>query len=200
MDEKQRRCADLALQIETLGLGVVVNAKRPEARAAMEATLIEVLRATAERPAPDATLTDQVNIILCENSAWVAMPNRDVAAQIALAALIAAHTIIAKEQEEFDLTPFERRVLAERRRQQTVEGWTPEHDDKHRKGEMARAGACYALASCGFSETAMKYWPMSWATRWLKSTTPTRDLEKAGALILAEGERIERAAAKGGDA
>ncbi|MFO6263101.1 hypothetical protein ACLBVP_33290, partial [Pseudomonas aeruginosa] len=37
-------------------------------------------------------------------------------------------------------------VQAERRRQIEAEGWTPEHDDAHSHGEMARAAACYALA------------------------------------------------------
>ncbi|MGV7154880.1 hypothetical protein ACWA33_18595, partial [Pseudomonas aeruginosa] len=37
-------------------------------------------------------------------------------------------------------------VQAERRRQIEGEGWTPEHDDEHDNGEMARTAACYALA------------------------------------------------------
>ncbi|HFH3199726.1 TPA: hypothetical protein ACGJTM_006335, partial [Pseudomonas aeruginosa] len=37
-------------------------------------------------------------------------------------------------------------VQAERRRQVEAEGWTPEHDDAHSHGQMARAAACYALA------------------------------------------------------
>lgn len=96
------------------------------------------------------------------------------------------------------LTPAEDRVIAERRRQVTEEGWTPEHDDQHATGEMAVAAGCYALA-CGipekrrrrFIEHAPAEWP--WARRWWKPTTPMRDLEKAAALIIAEMERIERA-------
>ncbi|WP_253187347.1 hypothetical protein [Pseudomonas aeruginosa] len=34
-------------------------------------------------------------------------------------------------------------VQAERKRQVEVEGWTPEHDDAHSHGQMARAAACY---------------------------------------------------------
>ncbi|MFF6751834.1 hypothetical protein ACET5A_31145, partial [Pseudomonas aeruginosa] len=37
-------------------------------------------------------------------------------------------------------------VQAERLRQVEAEGWTPEHDDAHSHGQMARAAACYALA------------------------------------------------------
>ncbi|STB30253.1 hypothetical protein [Citrobacter koseri] len=34
-------------------------------------------------------------------------------------------------------------VIAERQRQQSVEGWTPEHDDEHCNGELAMAAVCY---------------------------------------------------------
>lgn len=116
-----------------------------------------------------------------------------------------------------DLTSFERRVLAERRRQSAVEGWTPEHDDSHRAGELSLAAACYAWAAelddsvrdtihlprmsdtfedHGWFGTAImrRLWP--WDRSWWKPTTPSRDLEKAGALILAEGDRLERVAAR----
>jgi hypothetical protein len=95
-------------------------------------------------------------------------------------------------------------VLAERRRQVEAEGWTPEHDDEHGHGQMARAAACYALSgSCfpGDQTAAMLVdlaWP--WPARWWKPTTSRRDLVKAGALILAAIERLDRAdlAGKGG--
>lgn len=35
-------------------------------------------------------------------------------------------------------------ITAERLRQVAVEGWTPEHDDEHKRGELANAAACYA--------------------------------------------------------
>ena len=93
-----------------------------------------------------------------------------------------------------------RDVLAERRRQVEQEGWTPEHDDQHAKGEMAFAAASYAMSSARHP-LVMKYgvpgnWP--WAAEWWKPTTRRHDLVKAGALILAEIERIDRAGAKGG--
>ncbi|MFP9026081.1 hypothetical protein ACLI38_35635, partial [Pseudomonas aeruginosa] len=37
-------------------------------------------------------------------------------------------------------------VQAERRRQIEAEVWTPEHDDEHSHGQMARAPASYAAA------------------------------------------------------
>lgn len=91
-------------------------------------------------------------------------------------------------------------VLAERRRQTEVEGWTPEHDDTHTLGEMACAAAAYAGYSAARADgcltvasRAFDMWP--WRSGWWKPTTPRRDLVKAGALILAEIERLDRAEA-----
>ncbi|MEQ0937047.1 hypothetical protein [Pseudomonas aeruginosa] len=88
-------------------------------------------------------------------------------------------------------------VQAERRRQVEAEGWTPEHDDAHSHGQMARAAACYALAgsSAPNDGTAALLvslaWP--WDEQWWKPTTTRRDLVKACALGLAEIERLDRA-------
>lgn len=93
-------------------------------------------------------------------------------------------------------------VQAERRRQITAEGWTPEHDDEHDNGEMARAAACYALAgsSAPNDGTAALLvslaWP--WDEQWWKPSTARRDMVKACALALAEIERLDRAAASQG--
>ncbi|WP_224786707.1 hypothetical protein [Pseudomonas aeruginosa] len=89
-------------------------------------------------------------------------------------------------------------VQAERRRQVEAEGWTPEHDDEHSHGQMARAAACYALAgsSAPNDGTAALLvslaWP--WDEQWWKPTSTRRDLVKACALALAEIERLDRAA------
>ncbi|HFH2507271.1 hypothetical protein [Pseudomonas aeruginosa] len=89
-------------------------------------------------------------------------------------------------------------VQAERRRQITAEGWTPEHDDEHSHGQMARAAACYALAGSsdpndGTAALLVSLaWP--WDQQWWKPSTARRDLVKAGALVLAEIERLDRAA------
>jgi hypothetical protein len=81
-------------------------------------------------------------------------------------------------------------VAAERRRQVEAEGWTPEHDDEHGAGEMAAAAACYALNAAGCGCEVARNWP--WDGSWWKPTTSRRDLVKAGALILAEIERLDR--------
>lgn len=86
-------------------------------------------------------------------------------------------------------------VIAERQRQQSVEGWTPEHDNAYQNSELADAAACYATHAHnqGFSTPA--HWP--WSPDWWKQSGARRDLVKAGALILAEIERIDRAAGIG---
>ncbi|AOX32958.1 hypothetical protein IPC1241_19155 [Pseudomonas aeruginosa] len=93
-------------------------------------------------------------------------------------------------------------VQAERRRQVEAEGWTPEHDDEHSHGQMARAAACYALAgsSAPNDGTAALLvslaWP--WDEQWWKPSTARRDMVKACALALAEIERLDRATATQG--
>lgn len=81
-------------------------------------------------------------------------------------------------------------VISERQRQQSVEGWTPEHDDEHTEGEMAEAAACYAMFANNQGFSVPDLWP--WAREWWKQSGQRRDLVKAGALILAEIERIDR--------
>lgn len=90
-------------------------------------------------------------------------------------------------------------VLAERRRQINSEGWTPERDDLYKNGELSDAAASYALnAGVPMRNLPPPYWPLD--RSWWKPGTPRRDLVKAGALILAEIERIDRAEAKQKDA
>lgn len=92
-----------------------------------------------------------------------------------------------------------RDVLAERARQISEEGWTPEHDDKHIRGELGAAAACYAVPSRQRRFALQHLWPSTWSELWFKPggahddlTARRRDLVKAGALILAEIERLDR--------
>lgn len=94
-------------------------------------------------------------------------------------------------------------IAAERRRQMEAEGWSPEHDDKHDKGELAGAAACYAMNDLNIHNIALGHrivmivrdlWP--WALSWWKPTDHRRNLVKAGALIVAEIERRDRLAAR----
>lgn len=87
-----------------------------------------------------------------------------------------------------------RDVLAERRRQIEAEGWTPEHDDEHSNGEMARAALCYITAKeRSHLPTVPLKWP--WSDAWWKPDGYRCNLIKAGALILAEIERLDRLSA-----
>lgn len=101
------------------------------------------------------------------------------------------------------LTEAARDVLAERQRQINVEGWEPERDDTYQYGELASAAASYAQCAGlqgegattenAFKTPFVENWP--WSEDWWKpSTEPRRNLVKAGALILAEIERLDRAA------
>lgn len=92
------------------------------------------------------------------------------------------------------LSPAMLAVIAERRRQIDVEGFTLEHDDAHPPGELAKAGACYAMSVLeldGGERLGLdRIWPWSWD--WWKPQGIRRDLVRAGALILAEIERFDR--------
>ena len=98
-----------------------------------------------------------------------------------------------------------RDVLAERKRQIEVEGWDHYHDDANERAELAQAAACYALSGTPADEAVFihgrwndprdLFWPYSWSREWWKPTNRRRDLVKAGALILAEIERLDRLSA-----
>ena len=91
------------------------------------------------------------------------------------------------------------RIADERRRQIEREGWTPEHDDEHEDGELATAAACYALQDHDVYVPGNGLhggridWP--WSAAWYKRhhDNRVRELEKAGALIAAEIDRLLRA-------
>lgn len=83
----------------------------------------------------------------------------------------------------------------ERLRQESDEGWTPEHDDSHEGGDLAHAAAAYAMgkmAIVNIGGERTRLWPWEDAY-WKDGDTRRRQLVKAGALIVAELERLERA-------
>jgi hypothetical protein len=91
-------------------------------------------------------------------------------------------------------------IAAERARQINQEGWDAGHDDEHGGGELAYAAVTYTLAALCDLRTPWPltgpqryydFWP--WDESWLKPTSPLRDLVKAGALIAAEIDRLQRA-------
>lgn len=103
---------------------------------------------------------------------------------------------VAPTPAQPSLTQAAADVLAERRRQVEVEGWTPEHDAAHKWQEMARAGIAYALCYAqpqpdwvrmDKHRTPPPVWP--WEDRWWKPKGPREDLVRAAALLLAQLER-----------
>jgi hypothetical protein len=92
-------------------------------------------------------------------------------------------------------------IAAERQRQIDKEDWTPAHDDQHICEQMALAAACYALPHETrqrevWNTTLIKLlWP--WGSGWWKPCSRReggrlRELVKAGALIAAEIDRLQR--------
>lgn len=105
-------------------------------------------------------------------------------------------------------------IASERHRQITEEGFTYDHDDEHEFGELALVAALYATPTRLFQQGGLgdggriycDPWPGSWDKKWDKRlyagrivdpATHTHQerinlLAKAGALIVAEMERIQR--------
>ena len=96
-------------------------------------------------------------------------------------------------------------IATERQRQIEQEGWTAEHDDGHNHGQLATAAACYAFGRVfryfngwisggghGDEPRLTSAWP--WNGGWWKPSPDNRirELVKAGALIVAEIERLQR--------
>lgn len=75
--------------------------------------------------------------------------------------------------------------------------YTPQHDDEHTDGELALAGAAYAVpqTTTKFENLRAAVWPVNWTG--IPSAAENlderkRELEKAGALIAAEWDRLDR--------
>lgn len=91
-------------------------------------------------------------------------------------------------------------IQEERLRQVEVEGFSQSRDLKYENGELIQAARAYLFAArelgipksnnpMDISEPP-RYWP--WDKKWWKPTDKKRCLEKAGALIAAELDRLAR--------
>ena len=91
-------------------------------------------------------------------------------------------------------------IAKERQRQIEEEGWSENHDDLHDMYQLSKAAIAYLNPSN--SEHVRKFWPFDW--KWWKPAKPRtntdrydmyhiKDLVKAGALIAAEIDRLQRA-------
>lgn len=87
-------------------------------------------------------------------------------------------------------------IAEERKRQIEVEEWTLEHDDEHRCGELSDAAVCYATRGYWRNYQRNPAYCMIWPfnQKWWKPTPDDRikELAKAGALIAAEIDRLQR--------
>ncbi|ESY21437.1 hypothetical protein [Mesorhizobium sp. LNJC391B00] len=94
-------------------------------------------------------------------------------------------------------------VMNERDRQWNEENFDPAHDDRYLNFELGKAAAAYLGEAIIKDATRADHskrdfppgvWP--WHRNWWKPKDRRRDLVRAGALIIAEIERLDRAAAK----
>lgn len=105
----------------------------------------------------------------------------------------ALRQVLVSAAQAGELGAAARDVLAERRRQVDQEGWAPQHDDEHQDRELAIAAGCYAIYGARKQNAVPPpEWP--WSMVWWKPRDYRANLVRAGALILAEIERIDRAA------
>ena len=117
------------------------------------------------------------------------------------------HAVEAGWVDLEDHSPGAVAILRERERQETKEGWSPDHDDEHTDCSMAMVAALYAAPDpiytaevitgdndrpyfFGFDDP----WPSSWDDGWDKRQVHDRRrrLVIAGALIAAEIDRLDR--------
>ena len=82
----------------------------------------------------------------------------------------------------------------ERARQELVEGFNPDHDDDLHDGELALAAAVYATNHCSDERPrGIDWpWPLDEEPHGMKMKDPVANLVRAGALIMAELERLMR--------
>ena len=90
-------------------------------------------------------------------------------------------------------------ISAERDRQIDEERWTSQHDDKHTDFELGKAADSYLNTVINPDEEGDENgkprpaWDWPWDKKWWKpSDDPIRNLVKAGALIAAEIDRLQR--------
>lgn len=89
-------------------------------------------------------------------------------------------------------------IAAERQRQISAEGYTPDHDAEHISGELLTAAVCYLRIRCQnpwVKQTTSPEWPFEFAA-WKPTADQVGNLVKAGALIAAEIDRLQAAESK----
>lgn len=100
-------------------------------------------------------------------------------------------------------------LIEDERMRQQAKGFTLDHDDQHELGELTEAAQCYAcVASAQIRGSGVEEWPvdmfngfydslLEWPfeeSAYHPSEHALTNLVKAGAMIVAEIERVHRAA------
>jgi hypothetical protein len=102
-------------------------------------------------------------------------------------------------------------LRAERTRQVEEEGFNPKHDEAHQVDELTLAAAAYAFSAAKVHTALAPHWRHSvrewilqhlwpWWAEDFKPKSPRRDLVRAGALIVAAIERLDREDIQRGEA
>lgn len=86
-------------------------------------------------------------------------------------------------------------IAEERKRQIEKEGWTEEHDSEHNREELSILAMLYACPVKYRHMLNPRSWfkTMDWSFSWWKPTDRIKELQKAGALIAAEIDRLKQA-------
>jgi len=149
---------------------------------------VKRLMAPADTSAAPVDLMEDASIETSESDArpW---------APVVVAESVATPLAIARSSDAL------RDVAAERLRQIEFEGYDPEHDDEHVNDEIAALACFFAMppgarewdaSSTGYGlRLGDAILPHGWAS--IEDGDRRRELVKAGALILAEIERLDRA-------
>jgi hypothetical protein len=83
-------------------------------------------------------------------------------------------------------------ISEERQRQVALKGWTAEHDDTHENAELLSAAVWYIDNGSEFDlGLTLPPWPFQ-PEGWKASNNRVHQLAKAGALIAAEIDRLQR--------
>lgn len=149
----------------------------------------------------EMSLTEQTN--LDEIRATLdAEPNEsglDAARRLMAERKTTRRTLAAMLDERQDVTNGVKSIQVERRRQ-IIDGFDSVHDDQHTTGQLLLAARCYVVAAMlaerntelpTLARRAGHLWPWQ-QSAWNPSTDPLRNVIKAGALLAAEADRLER--------
>ncbi|EBX1770105.1 hypothetical protein DQ937_23885 [Salmonella enterica subsp. enterica serovar Poona] len=123
----------------------------------------------------------------------------NVPAYYDLSAELIADEIFNNKENTLQVSAALADVIAERQRQITGEGFTPEQDDKYDREELVSAAISYIRLATIWKDkdpdsyrksSAPMSWP--WSPEWWKPTNPRRDMIKGIALLIAELDRRDR--------